>query len=374
MSTERMTDSATETKSTSTPYFPLEAQLSKLLQAVKPIQMEILNGKLKISKTSGDKEPPTALITRDCKPHESSSKIPIKIRRASVALVLRPPADPGAASAGVEVLLLKRAIRAGDPWSGNVCLPGGHVDEGETLEQAALRETQEETGLDLTRLGARVLGRLDDRRATGTTKLIVISVFVFALPHQHRNPPVVLQTSEIVGHRWIPLSVFAAPETSVWHEISLTRFVKSEVVAEFLKAVGLGTMLFPAIQLPSPPDSIMDPPDSSPQDREHDFVLWGLTLTMISDLLAAGSMPASIHVGGPARPVKTESMHLPVGSSFIPYPRARFSMWTPAVNMMLFGWRRLGMNPGVALVCGMALNVGVAVIPATLVLQFRSNL
>jgi 8-oxo-dGTP diphosphatase len=41
------------------------------------------------------------------------------------------------------VLLVKRAI---DPGIGRWTFPGGHVDRGETIEQAALRETREECG------------------------------------------------------------------------------------------------------------------------------------------------------------------------------------------------------------------------------------
>jgi ADP-ribose pyrophosphatase YjhB (NUDIX family) len=49
---------------------------------------------------------------------------------------------------GGRVLLTKR--RDFEVW----CLPGGHVDDGETLAQAAMREAREETGIEvaLTRL------------------------------------------------------------------------------------------------------------------------------------------------------------------------------------------------------------------------------
>jgi 8-oxo-dGTP diphosphatase len=43
-----------------------------------------------------------------------------------------------------QVLLIKRA---GEPYAGCYALPGGFLDSRETLEQAALRELQEETGL-----------------------------------------------------------------------------------------------------------------------------------------------------------------------------------------------------------------------------------
>ena len=44
--------------------------------------------------------------------------------------------------------------------AGQYALPGGRLDDGETPEQAALRETHEEIGLRLE--PSHVLGRLDD--------------------------------------------------------------------------------------------------------------------------------------------------------------------------------------------------------------------
>jgi ADP-ribose pyrophosphatase YjhB (NUDIX family) len=59
--------------------------------------------------------------------------------------------DPKVAIAAVvrwedgRVVLLKRAQR--DQAYGRWILPGGHVDRGEVIEEAALREVAEETGL-----------------------------------------------------------------------------------------------------------------------------------------------------------------------------------------------------------------------------------
>ncbi|MCU1435717.1 MAG: coenzyme pyrophosphatase [Pseudarthrobacter sp.] len=63
------------------------------------------------------------------------------------------------AAADLDVLLLERAHTLGS-HPGQVAFPGGGMDEGETPIAAALREAEEETGLDST--GVEVLGTLQE--------------------------------------------------------------------------------------------------------------------------------------------------------------------------------------------------------------------
>ncbi len=56
-------------------------------------------------------------------------------------------------------ILTRRASRLSS-HAGQRAFPGGRVDSGETLQQAALRELEEEVGLRLD--GEAILGRLDD--------------------------------------------------------------------------------------------------------------------------------------------------------------------------------------------------------------------
>lgn len=143
--------------------------------------------------------------------------------RAAVAIVLRarpealPEASTGTSNArfaihesfpALEVLLILRADREGDPWSGQVALPGGRrQSEDATLQDTAIRETQEETGVDLAAHGL-VLGTLDELRPrTPVLPPIIVTPFVAVAP-----PDLPLQISdELADAFWTPWSTFADP-------------------------------------------------------------------------------------------------------------------------------------------------------------------
>ena len=128
-------------------------------------------------------------------------------RRAAVAIVLRRSAE-----SVVELLLIKRSERADDPWSGHVALPGGRFDPSDaTLQDTAIRETREETGIDLARDGL-VLGMLDELRPrTPTLPPIIVTPFVAIV-----KPDVAIETSDEVAFAfWVALSELEDPALAI---------------------------------------------------------------------------------------------------------------------------------------------------------------
>jgi 8-oxo-dGTP pyrophosphatase MutT (NUDIX family) len=131
-------------------------------------------------------------------------------RRAAVAAVLRPTQD------GPELLLIRRAERAGDPWSGHMALPGGHADATDPdLLATALRETREEVGLDLA--AHELLGALDEHaaHAQGRFTGLVIAPFVFALQSAAEPRP----NHEVAELLWAPLGPIARGELDAVKEV-----------------------------------------------------------------------------------------------------------------------------------------------------------
>ena len=55
----------------------------------------------------------------------------------------------GILQSGDQTLLIRRVEFPGDPWSGNIAFPGGHIKDGETVHEGLLREINEEVNLEL---------------------------------------------------------------------------------------------------------------------------------------------------------------------------------------------------------------------------------
>ena len=52
-------------------------------------------------------------------------------KKAAVAVILRP--EPKKSRESTEILFIKRAERDGDPWSGHMAFPGGHMEPDDNL-------------------------------------------------------------------------------------------------------------------------------------------------------------------------------------------------------------------------------------------------
>jgi 8-oxo-dGTP pyrophosphatase MutT (NUDIX family) len=168
--------------------------------------------------------------------------------RAAVALVLHETAADGP-----EVLFIERATRFGDPWSGQMAFPGGRVDPGDAdALAAAVRETREEVGLDLTH--AERLGRLSDLNAgLRLVAPLVLSAFVYRL--DERAP--LVPNYEVREALWVPVARLLDPAHHVDYRWGIGRH----------------------------PGIVVGEPDR--------HVVWGLTYRLVAELLrlAGAALP-----------------------------------------------------------------------------------
>lgn len=192
-------------------------------------------------------------------------------RQAAVAVVLRER------EGGPEILFIERAVRRGDPWSGQMAFPGGRVERVDPNPRfAAERETFEEVGVSLAQ--AEPLGRLDDLegRHAGRPVGLVVSGFVYRA--EHEGP--IVPSPEVREALWVPVPWLVDPARQTDREV---------------RRAG-ASLRFPAIVVGDP--------------KRH--VVWGLTYRFLEMLLGAagaglpGRWPEE-PVSGPAR--STDSRH-----------------------------------------------------------------
>jgi 8-oxo-dGTP pyrophosphatase MutT (NUDIX family) len=167
--------------------------------------------------------------------------------RAAVALVLRPGPD------GPELLLIRRAIREGDPWSGHMALPGGREQADDTgPAHTAARETHEEVGIDVAARG-RLLGPVEPVwPQSSRAPRILVRPFVFWVDEPAEATP----NEEVDEAVWVPVRELREP---------------GSVTEHLLEIEGMGQMRFPAL-------------------GPRGYVIWGLThriLTTFLDLYAS---------------------------------------------------------------------------------------
>jgi 8-oxo-dGTP pyrophosphatase MutT (NUDIX family) len=120
---------------------------------------------------------------------------------AAVAIILTPQPD--------SILLIRRADRSGDPWSGHMALPGGRREPGDPdLAGTAIRETAEEVGVELRRED--LAGSLADViPRTPVLPPVAVRPFVFLLPER----PAMRLNAEVAQASWVPVDYLLRPDT-----------------------------------------------------------------------------------------------------------------------------------------------------------------
>lgn len=124
---------------------------------------------------------------------------------AAVAMILATGAD------GLDVCFIRRAERRGDPWSGQVALPGGRAGVHDRDAHAvAERETCEEIGLELAprhRVGPLPI-RPDVRGG------LTLSPFVYHVDDSERASAHARLPHEVASVFWVPLAHLFDPRTA----------------------------------------------------------------------------------------------------------------------------------------------------------------
>ena len=125
---------------------------------------------------------------------------------AAVSVIIKGKDSP-------EVLLIKRAERVGDPWSGQVAFPGGKVEEGDrSAREVAVRETREEIGIDLGKT-SEFLGYFQPFMTHTGTMNVVPSVYLLTRDVE------VKPNEEVSSFMWADLAKLLAPSSRTLHRI-----------------------------------------------------------------------------------------------------------------------------------------------------------
>jgi len=151
---------------------------------------------------------------------------PDDIGIVSCAMRMRPSArllvlDPSARVLLFRFVHSKGALAGRDYWA----TPGGGVEAGETFEQAAIRELEEETGIRVQDIGAEV-GRMEFELQLPDGEHVISHERFFLVQTEHASPSRDGWTAEeaevMAEHKWWSCDELAQTSATVWPEDLLT--------------------------------------------------------------------------------------------------------------------------------------------------------
>ena len=137
--------------------------------------------------------------------------VPPDARRAALALLLR-----GETIEDAELLMMRRAHREGDRWSGQIALPGGHEEESDpSLEHTARRESREEVGVDPGADDGYCFGALPPSQAGA--RGVRLPLYCVPYVFYRASPPAPDLGPEASEAFWFPLAPAMAGDLAATH-------------------------------------------------------------------------------------------------------------------------------------------------------------